>query len=401
MIVTVLLIIIYLSFISLGLPDSLLGVSWPIMHIELGVSADAAGIVSMIAVGATILSSLLSGKIVKWLGTGKVVFISCLMTGLSLLGMSFAPSFFWLLPIAIPLGFGGGSVDAALNNYVASNYKAHHMNWLHSFWGVGATVGPVIMSGMLLTSASWRGGYRVVSIIQLSLAIILFASLPLWKKAKTMHGGEEIPHDNIEDKGKDNRPHKVKGLIFALLTFLLYCTIESSIGLWGSTYLVGIKNIDVTKAASWIGAYFGGITAGRFISGFISIKLNNRQMIRGGMAILIVGAILFAMPFRSSIIAVILVVIGLGLSPIFPGMIHETPARFGKEHSQTIIGFQMASAYVGIAFATPLIGVILERISLSLLPFILIGVAAAMIICSERLIKIYKLKNQEVKDEQR
>jgi len=389
MIVTVLLVIIYLAFISLGLPDSLLGVSWPVMHIEFGVSADSAGIVSMIMVGSTILSSLLSGRIVKWLGTGKVIFISCLMTGISLFGISFTNSFYWVLPIAIPLGFGGGSVDAALNNYVANHYKAHHMNWLHSFWGVGATLGPVILSRTLQTSLSWRGGYRTISIIQLSLAAILLISLPLWNMAHKKKDAQLT-----EDKQETNTKNAIrtKGVIFALLTFMFYCTVESSVGLWGSTYLVNVKQIDVNTAASWIGAYFGGITAGRFICGFISLKLNNKQMIRGGMSILLIAGILFILPFKGNILIAILILIGLGLSPIFPAMIHETPTRFGKDKSQTIIGFQMASAYVGIAFITPLIGVVLERISDSLLPVILVAIIGAMILSSERLIYLYRSK---------
>lgn len=391
MIVTLLLVLIYLAFISLGLPDSLLGVSWPVMQVEWSMSTDSAGIISMILVCATIVSSLLSGKINRWLGTGKVVFISCLMTGAALLGISFAPSFYWIIPLAIPLGFGGGSVDAALNNYVATHYKAHHMNWLHSFWGVGATLGPIIMAQALMTSLSWRAGYRTVAIIQLSLAAILLISLPLWYKQAKKSMDKEKEFAPSKDK-KQKKAYKIKGVILALCTFAMYCTIESAIGLWGSTYLVQVKNIDVNKAATWIAAYFAGITAGRFLCGFISFKLSNIQLIRSGMAIVLLSTMLLMLPLQGNILIVLLVLLGLGLAPIFPAMIHETPVRFGKQNSQSVIGLQMASAYVGIAFVTPGIGVLMERISMTLLPFILVGVAGVMIFCSERLIRMFRSK---------
>lgn len=393
LVAVILLIIIYVAFISLGLPDSLLGVSWPVMQVEWSLSTDTLGIVSMLVVCSTIISSLLSGKLVKKLGTGKLVFISCLMTGGALLGISFAPSFYWILLLAIPLGFGAGSVDASLNNYVANNYKAHHMNWLHSFWGVGATLGPIIMSQFLLTAISWRGGYKAIGIIQLSLAVILCISLPLWKKQQNnINQSNEDTQMQVDEK---KNVFKIKGVPFALATLVLYCTVESAVGLWGSSYLVLIKGIAVERAASWIATYFAGITIGRFLCGFISFRLSNAQLIRAGVIVALIGTALFCLPLNGNILIVPLMLIGLGLSSIFPAMIHETPTRFGKENSQKIIGFQMAFAYIGVAFFTPGLGVIMENTSMKLLPIFLVGIVILMGFCTETLNRIFKKKQRK------
>lgn len=386
MITIVLLMIIYLAFISLGLPDSLLGVTWPVMQIEWGMQLDAVGLVAMLVTGSTIVSSFLSGHIIKGLGTGKVTFLSCAMTGGALLGISFAPSYVWLLLLALPLGFGAGSVDTALNNYVALYFKAHHMNWLHSFWGLGATLGPLIMAQALVRTSSWRLGYRTIATFQLVIAIILLVSLPLWKKHKSLvrqMGKEEI--SEIEEKHKEKNVFKIKGVKYALLTFLFYCATELSVGLWGSSFLVKIKNLPVETAASWIAMYYGGITLGRFISGFVSFKLNNTQMIRLGIKIALAGTILLLLPLPNFALASSFILIGLGLSPIFPAMIHETPSRFGKSQSQVIIGYQMGFAYIGNAFLPPLFGIIAKNTSMTIFPFYLISCILIMLFCSERL----------------
>ncbi len=365
----ILLIIIYLVFISLGLPDALLGTAWPLIHTEWGIPLESAGVISFIIVGGTVVSSLSSGFVVRHLGTGKVVFISCLMTGSALLGFGFSQSFLWLVLLAIPLGLGAGSVDAAVNNFVALNFKAHHMNWLHSFWGVGATLGPVIMSIYLGNALSWRGGYRTVAIIQLSLAVILFLSLPVWKKHRKT---EPLKQTNDETKTSINIL-KTKGLSLSLAAFLFYCAVELSIGLWGASFLVAKHQLAPDTAAKWIAFYYGSITAGRFVSGFISFKMKNPSIIRMGIAAAFAGMILFFVPLSNEFLGLPFVLIGLGLAPVFPAMLHETPKSFGRNASQTIIGFQMAAAYVGSAVMPPLAGLVLNNIHMNLFPFLLIA----------------------------
>jgi len=372
-----LLIIIYLAFISLGLPDSVLGSAWPIIHTEWGLPLDAAGYVSLVGVSGSILSSFLSGKIVRRFGAAKVTLLSCLMTGLALLGYSFAPSYIWLLILAVPLGFGGGSVDAALNNYVATHYKAHHMNWLHSFWGVGATLGPIIMSGFLLTS--WHMGYRTISLLQLSLALVLFATLRLWPKEKL-----EVSEEHL-----DKKVIGMKGVKYALMVFMFYCMAEFSTGLWGASYLVQIKDIAPESAARLVAMYYGGITIGRMVSGFLTFKFSNKELVRYGVYLSVASMIILMLSSSSGVILIALLLFGFGLAPIFPAMIHETPNHFGKDVSQTVIGYQMAFANIGIAFLPSLIGVIVRSISLSILPPIIIG-GMLMVLMSAN--KVFKMK---------
>src|SRR6056297_2292286 len=387
MITILLLVLIYLAFISLGLPDSLVGVAWPAIRAQWNLPLDYAGLVQIPIVGSTIASSLLSGYIIKKFGTGRVTFISCLMTGLALLGFSFAPSIGWLLLLGIPLGLGGGSVDAALNNYVALHFKAHHMNWLHSFWGIGATVGPLIMSGALSQDANWRLGYLTIALIQLSLAIVLMISLPLWKKHR------EQPGYNVEVEAEQNsekplnmlQVFKMKGIVYAIATFMFYVSAEMSVGLWGSSYLVESKNIGVGLAASWVALYYGGITAGRFLSGFISFKLNNVQMIRLGIGVSLTGILMLILPLPGIFNMIALILTGLGFSPIFPAMIHETPNRFGSQNSQTVIGYQMGFGYMGSAVLPPLFGVILDTAGMVFFPFLILMSILIVLFCSEKL----------------
>ncbi len=382
MITILLLAIIYMAFISLGLPDALLGVAWPAMQSDWNLPLDAVGLAAILITGSTILSSLLSGTIIRKFGTGKVTLLSCLTTGLALLAISQIPSFGWLLLLAIPLGLGAGSVDAGLNHYVALHFQAHHMNWLHSFWGVGATLGPLFLANSLYQTGSWRGGYAKIAILQLVLAIILFISLPLWSK----HESAQIrPALNSKKTITAKEVLSAPGLSFALLTFLLYCAVEVSVGLWGSSYLTQVRGFSLHQAATWVSAYYGGITIGRFLSGFISFRLSNPQMIRSGIILALSGAILLALPIPSIFLAGAMVLIGLGLSPIFPSMLHETPKRFGVPYSQSIIGYQMAAGYMGSAILPPALGVLVISTGLVILPYFLTICLVAIFLLTEAL----------------
>jgi fucose permease len=347
---TLLLIIIYLSFISLGLPDSLLGSAWPSMYNVLNVPLHYAGFVSMIIAGGTVISSIFSERIIKRFGTGIVTAVSVLMTAAALIGFSFSYNFIYLCFCAIPLGLGAGSVDAALNNYVALHYKARHMSWLHCFWGVGASIGPIIMSLFLIRKDSWNLGYRTIGIIQFCLIVLLFISLPLWKKNKTTENSSQY------NTVKFTKLLHIIGVKYVLIAFFCYCTIETITGLWGASFLVMVKNISPETAARWIALYYIGITFGRFVSGFVTIKLNNRQMIRLGQVLIGCGIIVLVLPFGNSTLLPGLFMIGLGCAPIFPGLLHETPENFGKENSQKIMGIQMASAYIGTTLMPPVFG---------------------------------------------
>ena len=383
MITIVLLVVIYLAFISLGLPDALLGVAWPQIRADWTLGLDAAGIISIVITGGTIASSLLSGKLIKRFGEGKITLMSGLMTGLALLGYGFAPSFLWFIVLALPLGFGAGSVDTALNHYVATHFKAHHMNWLHSFWGVGATAGPILMGFVLTATGSWRNGYFAVAGIQLVLAAIIFLTLPLWRmhddqkrlENVVLEDENDAPEIGAEVNIENEKPLKKPGVIYALVVFMAYCAGEYAMGLWGASYLVQMRAIAVESAANWVAAYYGGITLGRVTAGFLSFKLNNKQMMGLGLALSSIGALSILLIPSNGFLMVSFVLIGLGFAPIFPAMIHDTPKRFGKEAAQSIIGYQMASAYVGIAVFPPLFGVIMKQTTLGLFPiFILLCV---------------------------
>ncbi|MFW6263711.1 MAG: MFS transporter, partial [Thermotogota bacterium] len=371
-----------------GLPDPLLGVAWPVMRVGWNLPLDFAGLIAIPISGSTILSSLISGFTIRKLGTGKVVYISCLLTGGALLGFSLAPSYIWLMFLGIPLGLGAGSVDAALNNYVALHFKAHHMNWLHAFWGIGATVGPLIMSASLTTTSSWRGGYRTVAFIQLSLAVLFILFFPLWAKHKTQPGYNKAVEAEQHESAKKVRMlqvFKIKGVLAAIATFMFYVTAEMAVGLWGSTFLVEVKEVAAQIAASWIALYYGGITLGRILAGFVSFKLNNVQMIRLGVGISLLGVILLLLPLPKLFILPSLLLIGLGFAPIFPSMIHETPTRFGSSVSQTVIGYQMGFGYMGSAIMAPLIGVLLRTIAVWIFPILILLCVMVVLLTTESL----------------
>lgn len=385
MITVILLVIIYLAFISLGLPDSILGVTIPAMQADWGIPLASGGFLSMFIVCGTIVSSFFSEIIINKIGTGKIVFLSCLTTGFALLGFSLVPSFYWLILFAIPLGLGGGTVDVALNNYVALHFKAHHMNWLHSFWGVGATIGPVIMSWNLVNK-NWQLGYRSISFIQLTLAIVLLVTIPIWKKHKALNSKEVKDAPDVE-KNNSGNVFNIPGIRYAMVTMLLYCSLELGTGLWGSSFLIGVKGFSLDSAARFVAIYYAGITIGRFLSGFISFKLNNIQLVRYGALTSLIGIILLILPLPKAIVGGGFILIGIGLAPIFPAMIHETPARFGKDLSQKIIGYQMGFAYTGSAGFPPLLGLLYQNISVRFFPFTLLLLVILLILVSELLNK--------------
>ena len=354
MLTLLLLVIIYISFISLGLPDALLGSAWPSMYQLLNVPLHYAGFVSMIVAGGTVVSSVFSAKVVRRFGTGLVTAVSVLMTAAALFGFSLSHSFWYLCICAIPLGLGAGSVDAALNNYVALHYKARHMSWLHCFWGIGASIGPIIMAAFLMRGQPWNSGYRIIGIIQICLVLLLFISLPLWEKTKAAAAAASGTERHTPLKF--SQLLRITGVKEALIAFFCYCSIETIAGLWGASFLVMEKGITPETAAQWISLYYIGITSGRFISGFITMKLNNRQMIRLGQIITGCGIIVLVLPLGNSVLLPGFFMIGLGCAPIYPSLLHETPKNFGEEHSQAAIGLQMASAYVGTTLMPPIFG---------------------------------------------
>ena len=388
---TFFLVIIYLAFISLGLPDSLLGVSWSLMQVEFKAPLETAGVLFMTIAGGTIISSFISGTVLKKFGTGMVTFVSCFMTAGALLGFHFAPSIVWLFIFAIPLGLGAGAVDTGLNNYVASHYKAHHMSWLHCFWGVGATLGPIIVAQFISRDNSWRSGYFAIASIQFILVVILLFTLPLWKKIEKVP--KQVHENKIEESTstldeaylENQKPWQIRGVKLALLAFLFYCGAEAAVGLWGSSFLVNVKNLSIDVAAKWVSVFYAGITIGRFITGFITLKMSNQRLIRWGQIIALVGAILLFLPFPVLFSLAGFIMIGLGLAPIFPCMLHETPLRFGKKHSQTIMGYQMAIAYTGSTFLPPILGYAAAKSTIGIFPFVIAGFIAMMLWGSERL----------------
>ena len=375
--------VIYLSFISLGLPDSLLGSAWPAMYGDFGVSVSYAGIISMIIAAGTIISSLQSDRLTRKLGTGKVTAISVAMTAAALFGFSFSHSFWMLCLWAVPYGLGVGSVDASLNNYVALHYASRHMSWLHCMWGVGASLGPYIMGYAMTGGQGWNAGYRYIGILQIVLTIILVFSLPLWKNRTA-----EENEDNANVKAI-TLPEiiKISGAKEVMLTFFCYCALEQTTGLWASSYLTLYKGISAEKAAGFASMFFIGITVGRAISGFITMKLNDAQMIRLGQAIIVLGVIILLLPLGEYVSLIGLIMIGLGCAPIYPCIIHSTPHHFGADKSQAIIGVQMASAYVGTLLMPPFFGLIAQHINISLYPFYLFALLVLMVIMHEALLR--------------
>ena len=382
---SLLLAIIYLSFVSLGLPDALLGAAWPTMCVKFDVPVSYAGLISIIISVGTITSSLMSDRLTRRFGTAKVTAFSVAMTAAALLGFSVSPSYWMLLLWAIPYGLGAGSVDASINNYVALHYASRHMSWLHCMWGVGASIGPYIMGYALSGGLGWNMGYRYIGLMQIVLAAVLVLSTPIWKKRST---------DITEENGANTATLSLKqifripGVKEILLAFFCYCALEGTASLWSSTYLVRHLGMHEDQAASLASMFFIGITAGRAVSGFMTYKFNDENMIRIGQSVIFCGAVLMLLPFGEFSAIAGLLLIGLGCAPIYPCVIHSTPDHFGAENSQAIIGVQMASAYLGSLIAPPVFGLIANYITASLMPVYVGAILLLMVIMCERLNRI-------------
>lgn len=383
--VHLLLAVIYISFISLGLPDALLGSAWPILYKELNVPVSYAGIISMIIAAGTVVSSLMSDRLTRRLGTGMVTAISVAMTAVALFGFSVSHSFGILCLWAIPYGLGAGSVDASINNYVALHYTSRHMSWLHCMWGMGAAAGPYIMGYVLTGGHGWSLGYRCIGTLQIALTMILFLSIPLWKNIA--HAGTDANLDKETESLSLLQIIKIPGAKEGMVTFFCYCALEQTAGLWASSYLVLNKGVANETAAFFASLFFIGITVGRALSGFLTMKCSDSQMVRLGQAVVAVGIAAMLLPVGEQVSLLGLILIGLGCAPIYPCLIHSTPAHFGAERSQSIIGVQMASAYVGTCLMPFFFGLIANHISVALLPVYLLMLLGLMTVMQKRLQK--------------
>lgn len=382
--VHLLLAVIYISFISLGLPDALLGSAWPAMCAEFGVPVSYAGGISTIIALGTIVSSLQSDRLTRKLGTGKVTAVSVAMTAVALAGFSLSHSFWMLCLWAIPYGLGAGSVDAALNNYVALHYASRHMSWLHCMWGIGASLGPYVMGYALTAGDGWNMGYRSIALLQAGLTGILLVSLPLWKPRG---GAASVPRETSGRVAPLGEIVKIPGAKAVMATFFCYCAIEHTTNLWASSYLVLYQGVSPETAAGFASLFFVGITVGRGLCGFLTMKLDDRQMIRLGQGIVAAGIAALLLPFGELVSLAGLVLIGLGCAPIYPCIIHSTPAHFGPDRSQAMIGVQMASAYLGTCLMPPVFGLIATYVTVSLLPLYLLVILILMVAMHEILLK--------------
>ena len=390
--INLLLAIIYLAFISLGLPDALLGSAWPTMSHDIGAQISWAGGISMVISAGTIVSALLSDRMTKRFGAGKVTFVSVALTALALLGFSFAPNYIVLILLAIPYGLGAGGVDAALNNYVAVHYESRHMSWLHCMWGIGASAGPYVMGFALSHGLGWSAGYQYIAIVQVILTVILFISLPLWNNRKAHELQKSIQISKEYSKTLSfAEVLRIPGAKNILIMFFCYCAIEQTAGLWASSYMVLYGSVSRVVAAGWASLFYVGITAGRFISGFLTMRFNDETMIRLGQLVMILGILVLLLPLPNHIALVAgFVIIGLGCAPIYPCVIHSTPHYFGADKSQAIVGMQMASAYIGSMLMPAIFGFIGQNVSMSFLPAYLIILLSIMAFMHMQLLRICK-----------
>ena len=384
---SLLLALIYVCFISLGLPDSLLGSAWPVLHNEISVPLSYAGFISMTIFIGTILSSLFSDRLLRKFGAGRVTAVSVVMTAVALFGFSISTEFWMFILWAIPYGLGAGGVDAILNNYVALHYKPQHMSWLHCMWGVGASISPYIMSFALVRINSWSRGYLIVSVIQAVLSVIIFISIPIWKNEKVNSNSDS----KIESKPLSFKEiFSIKGALPCFLMFFCYCSLELTTSLWLSTYLVEKWTFTPESAAGFASMFYIGITFGRFINGFLAMKLSDKVLIRIGVSVVAVGIALLFIPLNSTFALLGFLVIGFGCAPIYPCIIHMTPDVFGEDKSQAMIGVQMAFAYIGFLVMPPLFGIIAEKVSISLLPVFQFILLSLIFIMHEKVIKVHK-----------
>ena len=381
--IQLLLPIIYLAFISLGLPDSLLGSAWPSMYPLLGVPVSYAGILSMIISFGTIVSSLNSDRLTRALGAGRVTAISVGMTAAALFGFSVSTQFWMLCLWAVPYGLGAGSVDAALNNYVALHYESRHMSWLHCMWGIGTMVSPMVMGRVLAGGGPWTAGYRYIALFQIALTAVLFLSLPLWQKRtdETAEGGTAPQALSL------GQVFRLPGAKEVMLCFFCYCALETTAGLWASSYLTLTRGVAADTAASFASLFYIGITAGRAACGFLTLKRSDTQMIRLGQGVLAVGVAALLVPGPQLLALAGLVLVGVGCAPIYPSIIHATPDHFGADRSQAVIGIQMASAYVGNLVMPPLFGLLANNITPALFPFYLLALLVLMVFMHEQLVR--------------
>lgn len=391
----ILLIIIFLAFISLGIPDSLFGVAWPVIHIELGIREDFAAVAMVVLGTMSMIISFFTGPLIRKLGTGTVTAVSTLLTAIGLFGISLAPNIWIILIFMMFMGLGAGAVDAALNSYVAKHYKAIYLSWLHCFWGIGVTLSPLIMS-RYLGDANWRGGYKSVFFIQFAITVILFLSLPLWKRVQKSLKEAITENADTEIKKPENnekRPIKIKGVPYSLLIFAVYCGAEYIIGVWGASFLINARSLSPALAAKWISLYYAGIMLGRFITGLLTIKFSDKTLIRGGILLSLFGLLMLIIPINSSFSFLGLLLIGLGFAPIYPCSVHATPKRFGEEFSADITGYQMGSAALGAFFFQPLFGYIAAATTFKLMPFFLLLMCFILFLLTEKLNIIVSKQN--------
>ncbi len=379
------LAVIYIVFISLGLPDSLFGVAWPVVHTEFGVSESFASVYSVIISVCTGGVSFVSGRLIRKFGTSKVTFVSILLTALGLIGISFSPNIAVMMLFSVIMGYGAGAIDTGLNNFVSLHYKAHHMNWLHCFWGIGVTVSPLIMSGFLGDGGSqWRKGYVVIAVIQLAIAMIVLVSLKKWRGIEKSHEQTQDDEQKVDAKFLDIL--KIKGVLTGIGSLGLYCSMEFLLGTWGATYAVNVFALSPDEAAKWVSLYYGGIMLGRMLAGFIALKTNDKTLIRGGILVSLIGIVVFALPLgKISMLGFVL--IGIGFGPVFPSVLHSVPERFGSTYSADITGYHMGGAYA-IGFTMQMIyGYVASWTTFAITPFVLIALCAGLFLLNEITVK--------------
>ena len=390
---TLLIIIIYIAFIGLGIPDSLFGAAWPAVYSEFSLPISMGSAVTVTSTVCTIISSLNSAKLLNRFGTPKVTVVSTAMTALGLLGYSLSNSIWWLCLLSLPLGLGAGAIDTGLNNYVALHYNATHMSFLHCFYGIGVSISPYLMSLMLSATGNWRYGYRSAFYIQVVITLLILLSLPLWKRVR--HKQYASSHEEVQPVTlKLGSMLKMPSVIACSMMFLTSCAIESVCGVWGSTYLVTSKGLDPAKAAAVVTFYYVGMALGRFFSGILASRLSAWKIIHIGQIFTLAAIVVLALPFGSEISALGLFLIGVGNAPLFPNLNHLTPQNFGAQYSQSVMGVQMSGGYVGFLVISPLFGILAQFFGTKILPTYLLVIYAFMMLATFAMVRIMKKENR-------
>ena len=385
-----LLLLIYLAFISLGLPDALLGSAWPVMSGQFSVPVSYMGLVSLLISGFTVMSSLLTDRMINRFGTGKVTAVSVAMTAVGLLGFAFSGNFWLLCLWAIPYGLGAGCVDAGLNNYVANHYASRHMSWLHCMWGIGAAIGPYVMGFVLTSGQKWNFGYLYIAAFQVLLTAVFMVSTPKWKSS-----AEETI--TTEKSLSLRQILSIPGVLEAVLIFLCYGAIEAIAGHWSSSYMVLHLGLAEERAASLAAMFYLGITAGRGVSGFITLRFNDRQMAYMGMMLVFTGLLMMTVSRLEILCMIGFLVMGVGCAPIFPCIIHVTPMQFGRNRSQAVIGVEMASFYAGTCFLPPLFGIFADLVGIGTMPVVLLAFLLIMLLLHFRFYRLTDRENNSCK----